>query len=456
LIEKSPTDESAHLNVKPSQPAAPLSHDSIARSALRKASLRLLPLLALGYGAAFIDRVNISFASLQMNRDLHFSSAIYGFGAGLFFLGYATCEIPSNLLLYRFGARRWLARIMLTWGLLAVGMMFVKTPTQFYLMRFLLGMAEAGFFPGAVFYLGQWFPSTMQARAVSRLYLGPPLGSVVMGALAGALLSLQGTLGLAGWQWLFLAEGLLPVLLSLIFLIYLPDTPREAAWLSAEERAWLLNQPKHQAAAEGAHEGLRHALVDPLVWKLGLAIFCMLICAYGYSFSSPAILQKVTALNVTKVGFLVAFMGLLNALGLVLNAIHSDRAGERYGHIILPLLLMAGGYLVGGLSVNPLWVVPALTVSTVGFYCTQGIFFAIPSAFLKGKSAAAGIAAITTIGIVGGFIGPYWMGLMKDLTGNYQRGLMTLAIPALAAAAIMLTVRRSAKPRINRAIIIDR
>jgi MFS transporter, ACS family, tartrate transporter len=435
------------LKVEPSQPLATLAPDPIGRSALRKASLRLLPMLGLGYGAAFIDRVNISFASLQMNRDLHFSASIYGLGAGLFFLGYATCEIPSNLLLYRFGARRWLARIMLTWGLLAVGMMFVKTPAQFYVMRFLLGMAEAGFFPGAVFYLAQWFPSTMQARAVSRLYLGPPLGSVVMGALAGALLSLQGTFGLAGWQWLFLVEGLLPVLLSLVFLIYLPDTPSEATWLSAEERAWLLSQPKHHATADASHDGLRRALADPLVWKLGLASFCMLICAYGYSLSAPAILQKVTALNVTKVGFLVAFMGLLNALGLVLNAIHSDRAGERYWHIIIPLLLMASSYLVAGLSVNPLWVVPALTVSMVGFYCTQGIFFAIPSSFLKGRSAAAGIAAITTIGIVGGFAGPYWMGLMKDLTGNYQRGLMTIAIPAIAAAAIMFAVRGNAHRR---------
>jgi ACS family tartrate transporter-like MFS transporter len=435
------------LNVEPSQPVAPLSHGSIGRSALRKTSLRLLPMLGLGYGAAFIDRVNISFASLQMNRDLHFSSSMYGLGAGLFFLGYASCEIPSNLLLYRFGARRWLARIMLTWGLLAVGMMFVKTPMQFYVMRFLLGMAEAGFFPGAVFYLAQWFPSTMQARAVSRLYLGPPLGSMVMGALAGALLSLQGTLGLAGWQWLFLAEGLPPVLLSLIFLIYLPDTPTEATWLSAEERAWLLSQPKHDAAAEGSQDGLRYALVSPLVWKLGLASFCMLICTYGYSFSAPAILQKVTALNVTKVGFLVALMASLNALGLVLNAIHSDRAGERYWHIIVPLLLMPAGYLVGGLSVNPFLVVPALTVSSVSFYCTQGIFFAIPSSSLKGKSAAAGIAAITTIGIVGGFTGPYWMGLMKDLTGNYQRGLITLVVPGLVAAAIMLVVRRSALRR---------
>jgi MFS transporter, ACS family, tartrate transporter len=434
------------LNVKPLPSEALHSHGPIGQSALRKARMRLLPLLGLGYGAAFIDRVNISFASLQMNRDLHFSSSIYGFGAGLFFLGYATCEIPSNLLLYRFGARRWLARIMLTWGLLAVGMMFVKTPVQFYVVRFLLGMAEAGFFPGAVFYLAQWFPSTMQARAVSRLYLGPPLGAVVMGAIAGALLNLQGTFGLAGWQWLFLVEGLLPVVLSLIFLIHLPDSPTEATWLNAEERAWLLSQAKQPAAAERSQDGVRHALADPLVWLLGLTSFCMLICTYGYSFSAPAILQKVTSLSVTRVGFLVAFMGLLNAVGLVLNAIHSDHARERYWHIIVPLLLMASGYLVGGLSVNPLWVVPALTVSMVSFYCTQGVLFAIPSSFLKGKSAAAGIAAITAIGIIGGFIGPYWMGLMKDLTGNYQRGLITLAFPSLAAAAIMLAVRRRAQP----------
>jgi MFS transporter, ACS family, tartrate transporter len=437
----------ATLNIETSQSVTSLSHDSVSRSARRKASLRLLPLLGLGYGAAFIDRVNISFASLQMNRDLHFSSSMYGFGAGLFFLGYASCEIPSNLLLYRFGARRWLARIMLTWGLLAVGMMFVKTPMRFYIMRFLLGMAEAGFFPGAVFYVAQWFPSTMQARAVSRLYLGPPLGAMVMGGVAGALLNLQGTFGLAGWQWLFLVEGIFPVLLSLVFLVYLPDTPMDAKWLSGEERAWLLSQPKHHAVAEVSHKGLRHVLVDPLVWKLGLVSFCMLICTYGYSFSAPAILQKVTALSVTRVGFLVAFMGFLNAVGLLLNAIHSDRTRERRWHIILPQMLMASGYVVGGFSRNPIWVVPALAMSSVSFYCTQGVFFAIPASFLKDKSAAGGIAAITAIGIIGGFIGPYWVGLMKDLTGNYQRGLITLAVPSLAAAGIMMTVRRSAQRR---------
>src|ERR1017187_1570155 len=216
--------------------------DKIGASALRKASVRLIPLIAIAYGVAYTDRVNISFAALQMNRDLHFSASNYGFGAGLFFLSYAACEIPSNLLLYRFGARRWIARIMFTWGFLAMGMMFVRTPREFYIVRFLLGMAEAGFFPGVIFYLSQWFPANVRARTVSRFYVALPLASVFMGGLAGVLLNLQGRLGLSGWQWLFLAEGLPAVILSVAFLVYLPNTPNEAKWLTTEERDWLLNQ----------------------------------------------------------------------------------------------------------------------------------------------------------------------------------------------------------------------
>src|SRR5579864_549235 len=200
----------------------------VGASALRKASWQLIPLISIAYGVAYTDRVNISFAALQMNRDLHFSASAYGLGAGLFFLSYAACEIPSNLLLVRFGARRWIARIMLTWGILAMGMMFVRTPLEFYLVRFLLGMSEAGFFPGVVFYLSQWFPANVRARTISRFYVALPLSSVFMGGIAGALLNLQGRLGLAGWQWLFLAEGLPAVILSVIFLAFLPNTPTEA------------------------------------------------------------------------------------------------------------------------------------------------------------------------------------------------------------------------------------
>ena len=258
---------------------------------------RLIPLIALGYGTAYMDRVNISFASLQMNRDLHFSATTYGFGAGLFFLSYAVCEVPSNLLLVRFGARRWLARIMLTWGVLAIAMMFVKTPLQFYVMRFLLGMAEAGFFPGVVFYLMQWFPPEARARAVSGFYISLPLSSVVMGSIAGALLNLQGRLGLAGWQWLFLVEGLPAIILSFVFLLHLPDTPADARWLKPTERQWLLDKIQSDAASGGHTHDVGRALLDPRVLQIGMLFLCMLGATYAYTFSAPAILQKLTGLQ---------------------------------------------------------------------------------------------------------------------------------------------------------------
>jgi MFS transporter, ACS family, tartrate transporter len=423
--------------------------EAIGRSAMRKASLHLIPLIAIGYGISYVDRVNISFAALQMNRDLHFSASIYGFGAGLFFLSYAACEVPSNLMLVRFGARRWIARIMLTWGILAMGMMFVKTPLQFYAMRFLLGMAEAGFFPGVVFYLMQWFPAEMRARTVSRFYLAIPLSTAVMGAVAGALLNLQGRLGLAGWQWLFLAEGLPAVLLSVVFLIYLPDNPVEAKWLTDEERGWIFNQLQaDDAAGTAVHcDSVSRALLDPRVWLLGFFLVCTLGCAYAYNFSAPAIIQKLTGFSTTNVGFVVALTGLLSALVMVLNASHSDRANERFLHIAIPCLLMAAGYIVGGASTTPLVAIPALTISFVSALAIYGSFWAIPSGFLKGKSAAAGIAAINSLGIVGGFLGPVWMGWARDLTGNYQRGIMTLAIPSLMAAGVILFMRRRANER---------
>src|ERR1700693_2940699 len=209
---------------------------AVGASAQRKASLRLIPLIAVGYGAAYMDRVNISFASLQMNRDLHFSATTYGFGAGLFFLSYAACEVPSNLLLYRFGARRWLARIMISWGLVATAMVFVRTPTQFSIGRFALGMAEAGFFPGVIFYVAQWFPVELRARSISRFYIAWPLSVVVMGALAGALMGLDGHLSLTGWQWLFGVEGFPAVILGVVFFFVLPDGPATARWLTEAGR----------------------------------------------------------------------------------------------------------------------------------------------------------------------------------------------------------------------------
>jgi ACS family tartrate transporter-like MFS transporter len=433
--------------------AAMLSTDAdIGRTALKKASWRLIPLIGVAYGVAYTDRVNISFAALQMNRDLHFSASIYGFGAGLFFLSYAACEIPSNLLLYRFGARRWIARIMITWGLLAMGMMFVKTPVEFYVVRFLLGMSEAGFFPGVVYYLSQWFPATVRARTISRFYVALPLSSVFMGGLAGALLNLQGRLGLAGWQWLFVAEGLPAVILSVIFFFFLPNTPGEAKWLTGDERDWLVDQLRaDNSVAGGGHgKGALSAILNPRVLQLGLFLLCLYIGYYAFTFSAPVIIQQITGLSNTNVGFVIALMGILGALGMWLNGHHSDRACERYLHIAVPYLMMAAAFVVSGLTVAPVTVIAAFAIIFIAFNATGGPIWTIPSSFLTGKSAAAGIATANTIGILGGFIGPYWMGRAKDFTGNYQSGLLTLAVPTIAGAAIVLVMRHQAIKSDNR------
>ena len=293
----------------------------------------------------------------------------------------------------------------------------------------------------------QWFPPEARARAVSRFYISLPLSSVVMGSLAGALLNLQGRLGLAGWQWLFLVEGLPAIILSFVFLLRLPDTPADARWLKPAEQQWLLDKIQSDAASGGHTHDVGRALLDPRVFQIGMLFLCMLGATYAYTFSAPAILQKLTGFSTTHVGFLIAGMGLLGALGMVLNALHSDRRRERYWHVIIPFLIIAAGYTVGGLSTLPWLAVPALAMGVISYSSLQGPLLSIPSTFLKGKSMAAGIAAMNTLGMLGGFIGPYWMGIAKDLTGDYQRGLLTLTIPSLAAAGIMMLMWRNSLRR---------
>jgi ACS family tartrate transporter-like MFS transporter len=423
----------------------------VGRSALRKASWRLVPLIGLGYGAAYMDRVNISFASVQMNLDLHFSASVYGLGAGLFFVSYALCEIPSNLLLVKFGARRWLARVMLTWGLIAMGMMFVRTPVQFYGMRFLLGIAEAGFFPGVVYYLTEWFPPEWRARTISRFYIALPLSSTVMGSLAGWLLSLDHRLGLHGWQWLFLVESLPPLVLSGIFWRYLPDSPEMAPWLTAEERTWLngrLAEARTGKPVSGhAWDDLATVLGSRRVWLLGLFFLCILTVLYGWAFSAPAILISLTGWTVGTVGWVIAGMGLAGAAAMLLVAGHSDRTGERVWHVAIPCLVMTAAYLVGGLT-HQVWLgLAAFTLGVIAYNAAQGPVLTLPAAFLTGRTAAIGYAAMTAIGIAGGFLGPVWIGWARDLTGDYQRGLLFLALPAVLAAGLVGLYARAAQSR---------
>jgi len=425
--------------------------ESIGRSAQRKASIRLLPIIAIGYGLAYMDRINISFASLRMNSDLHFSATVYGFGAGLFFIGYALCEVPSNLLMLRFGARRWLARIMFTWGILAAGMMFVRTPLEFYAVRLLLGVAEAGFFPGVVYYLTLWFPARSRSRAISRFYIAFPLASVVMGSLAGWLMGLDGLLGLAGWQWLFLLEGAPAALFSFVILRMLPDSVNEAPWLTIDEKSWLKKQLEidgHQAHL-GHSAGALRALLSLKVWMIGAFFFFTLLCGYAFNFSAPAILQTATGWNVAQVGYLVAAFGLAGAVSMLVNSAHSDRTGERAMHCIVPSLIMGVAFLVAGSTRIPWLVVLSLGVSFVAYTSILCPGVSIPTQFLAGRAAATGIAAMNTITMFSGFVGPYVMGLLKDATGSYEAGLRGMLIPSLVAAAIMYALTRSlARPRI--------
>jgi ACS family tartrate transporter-like MFS transporter len=396
-----------------------------------------------------MDRVNIGFARLQMKDDLHFSNTVFGVGAGIFFLSYALSEIPANLLLYRFGARRWLSSILLVWGLLAMGMMFVHTSMQFYVMRFLLGMAEAGFFPGVLFYLTQWFPSNLRARTISRFYVSLPLSAVFMGAVAGALLNLQGKFGLAGWQWLFLVEGLPSVLLSAAFLKLLPDTPAHAPWLSAPEKHWIESQLATEGSAtHGSHAtGVADALGDIRVWLFGLTNLLMLGVNYAYTLPLPSIIQDMTALNATLVGYIISGMGVCGAIGMILNAWLSERTGRTYLHMIVPSVLETICLLVVAFTVNPWIGVPFLVVMYFAHNAIQGPLLATPSTFLKGKGAATGLATINMVGMLGGIIGPFLMDLARDLTGSYKGGLAVLALTMLTAAGVVFTLSTMARRR---------
>jgi ACS family tartrate transporter-like MFS transporter len=328
--------------------------------------------------------------------------------------------------------------------------LFVRTPLEFNVLRFLLGAAEAGFFPGVIYYLTLWFPARMRARAVSRFYIALPLSSVVMGSLAGWLLGLGGKLGLAGWQWLFLIEGLPAVLFSFVILKLLPDSPAKAAWLTPEEKSWLARQLKTDGdqAHLGHEAGIMQALLSPKVWLIGAFFFCALTTSYAYGFSAPAILQAATGWSVTNVGFLIASIGLAGAAVMLLNSAHSDRTGERSLHCIVPCIVMAIGFVIASYAHSPWLVVAALAASFICFQAILGPANALPMQFLAGRAAAAGIAAMNTITMFSGFLGPNWMGRMKDLTGTYQAGLRGLAIPSLCAVAVMFALTRSLKRRL--------
>lgn len=414
-----------------------------------KAFWRILPLILVAYLFAYMDRVNVSFAAAHMNEDLKFSATIYGLGGGLFFLGYALFEIPSNLMLVRFGARKWIARIMITWGLLSAAMMLVATPLQFYALRFLLGVAEAGFYPGVIFYFASWFPPCHRSRAVSRFFIASPLASVAMGSMSGWLLALDGTGGLHGWQWLFLVQGLPTVLFGLVVLRYLPDAPATVAWLTPAEKEWIHTALAREQARIGAPMGhnVLAAFRNPRVLLLGAIGFLLIGVITTVILNAPLILHDATPLDTRSIGYLVALGGLSGAAAILVLGNHADRRGDRWGAAFWCGIMLAGAVLVMGLSPSPLLV-------CIAYLAFATLCFAIPMLTSSGwaealhvRELAIGAAAINTISQIGAFVAPYGWGAARDATGSFQLALIAFSLIALLMSALILLLRHQLRMR---------
>lgn len=427
--------------------AFPSTCDSeLQESTLRVVGRHLIPFLFVLYITSFLDRVNVGFAALEMNHDLRFGPAVYGFGAGVFFISYALFEVPSNLILARTGARVWIARIMVTWGLIAAGMMFVRGPLAFYFMRFLLGVAEAGFFPGVIYYLSLWFPATVRARMIARFVIAIPLSAVIGGPLSGALLGLTGHLGLAGWQWLFLLEGFPAVALGVAVLLYLPDGPSDAKWLTREQRGWLMGQlaaERDRCSAQHGHE-IGKALANPIVWQLRLLAFLSIsLGQYALSLWLPQIIRSFARLTNLEVGVLVAIPNVVAVIGMLVVAAHSDRTGERCWHIAATSFAAAVGLAGAAFADSAAISIVFFSLALTGLLGGHGPFWALPSKFLTGAAAAAGIALINSLANLSGFVGPYAVGLLAGAHGNFRTGLLVLALVPLGGMVLALRLRRA-------------
>ena len=417
---------------------------------IAKVSKRLVPFLIICYFVAYLDRVNVSFAALTMNQDLGLSQTAFGFGAGIFFIAYFIFEVPSNLLLERFGARKWIARIMLSWGILSGAMAFIPNIARatglgnehsFYLLRVLLGAAEAGFFPGIIFYLTLWFPSEYRARIVGYFMAAIPLSTVIGAPISGLLLYLHGGLGLAGWQWLFVIEAVPAIILAGVVFFYLTDRPADAAWLAADERNWLAErleiERRHRETMY--NYTVTQALVNPRVIGLSLVYFGAVATNYGLSFFLPQIV-KAFGMNTFLTTLVSAAPYVIGLIGMVWWGRRSDRMAERRFHAALPLFLAAAGIAVSTALDDPTLKMLSLCVAGFGIFACLPVFWTLPTAFLSGAAAAAGIAVINSIGNLAGFAGPFAMGWIKDHTGSYAGGLLLLAALGIIAMGIVLVL----------------
>jgi D-galactonate transporter len=415
---------------------------------IAKVSSRLVPFLVVCYFVAYLDRVNVGFAALTMNQDLGLSQTAFGFGAGIFFIAYFIFEVPSNLMLERFGARKWIARIMLSWGILSGAMAFTPNIARatglgneytFYLLRVLLGVAEAGFFPGIIFYLTLWFPTEYRARIVGYFMAAIPLSTVIGAPISGALLYLHGGLGLAGWQWLFVIEAVPAVILAVVVFFYLTDRPADATWLASDERTWLterLNSERRQREAVHSFT-VKEALVNPRVIGLSLVYFGAVATNYGLSFFLPQIVKSF-GLNTFLTTLVSAAPYAVGVIAMVWWGRRSDRVAERRFHSAVPLFIASAGIAISTMLDDPTLKMISLCVAGFGIFACLPVFWTLPTAFLSGAAAAAGIAVINSIGNLAGFAGPFAMGWIKDHTGSYAGGLLLLSALGIIATITVL------------------
>lgn len=407
---------------------------------MSKVFWKILPFMIVSYFLCWLDRVNISFAALTMREDLALTATMFGFGAGIFFIAYFIGEVPSNVMLERFGARRWIARIMVTWGVISALMSTVQGEYSFYFMRFLLGLAEAGFFPGIIYYFTHWFPARYRGKIISRFMIASPCSSFIGAPLSTWLLTFDGAFGLHGWQILFIVEGIPTVLFGIVIFMMLPERPASAEWLKDDERAWLAKTIEAEQVAvvrTKGHFSLKDALLNPIVIVLGIVYFLTQVPPNGLNIWIPQVVKSFGGLTTQQIGFVSAIPYAFAIIGLILWGQSSDRTMERKWHFLSATILAGVGMIIGSqLMDTPVLAMIFISASAMGIYALIPIFWTIPPMFLTGMGAAAGIALINSIGNLGGFAGPFLMGAMRDWTGDFTYGLATLGIVMLGATVV--------------------
>jgi len=399
---------------------------------------RIVPFAMLLFVISYVDRANVSFAALQMNKDLGFTASVYGLGAGIFFLGFFPFEIPSNLILARIGARRWIAAIMIAWGTVGVAMAWIADETSFYVMRFLLGVAESGFLPGIILYFSYWFPARVRAKSLGLFLASTAIANFLGAPLAAAILGFDGFLGFRGWQALFIIEGIPAVLLGLVTLYYLTDRPVDASWLGDDERVWLIKQLETERIAKEStgHMTLLRGLTDPLVLMLIPLAFLIVTGNYSVVFWMPQIIQGFANLSNIQIGLLAALPYALAMVAMVWWGRRSDRVGDRKWHLAVAALVGSSGLAGAAMAPAPIFAYVGLCVATVGIWSTFGVFWAIPGDYLSGTAAAGAFALVNSFGTLGGFVGPFLVGFLRDKTGSFTLSLMALALIVLGVAVL--------------------